>query len=469
LIYVNAARHRAAQLANMTITSSLFDPSALARSVPRYTSYPTAPHFSGEVGPETYARWLEELPGQAALSLYMHIPYCDDLCWFCACRTQGTKRYEPIARYLDCLEAEIALVAGHLGGAHPVTQVHWGGGSPTILRPEDILRLRATVLRYFPRAKDGEFAVEIDPRDMNPARLDALAEAGLTRASIGVQDFDERVQKAIGRRQGYEMTRDVIAGLRGHGISGVNVDILYGLPRQTRESLSRTIELVIGLRPDRIALFGYAHVPWMAKRQKMIDEAQLPGPDARRRQSMLAANMLTQAGYQAIGIDHFSLPGDSLARARDDGALRRNFQGYTVDPADALIGLGASAIGCLPQGYVQNDPVTATYQLRVEAGAKPTRRGHALTLDDQVRRDAIEQILCQFGLDIDALTARYGDFARPVQLQAAGVMEAAPDGVLTPWRGGFRIDPDWRHYSRLIAAEFDTYLPAQPARHSLAL
>lgn len=453
----------------MTRTSSPFDPSALARSVPRYTSYPTAPHFSAEIGPETYARWLDELPEDAALSLYLHIPFCDDLCWFCACRTQGTKRYEPVGRYLDRLEAEIAMVAGHLGGAHPVTQVHWGGGSPTILKPDDTLRLRGTVLRHFPRAREGEFAVEIDPRDMSLARLDALAEAGLTRASIGVQDFDERVQKAIGRQQGYEMTRDVIAGLRERGVTGVNVDILYGLPGQTRESLCRTIKQVIGLRPDRIALFGYAHVPWMAKRQKMIDESLLPHPDARRRQSALAAGMLTRAGYEAIGIDHFARPGDSLAKARDDGTLRRNFQGYTVDPADALIGFGASAIGCLPQGYVQNDATTSTYQLRVEAGVTATRRGHALTLDDQVRRDAIEQILCQFGLDIAALAARYGDFVQPVRDKAAGVMEAAPDGALTPWRGGFRIGPEWRHHARLIAAEFDTYLAAQPARHSLAV
>lgn len=453
----------------MVHSPSLFDPSALARSVPRYTSYPTAPHFSRDVGSDTYTRWLEALPGDAALSLYMHVPYCDDLCWFCACRTQGTKRYEPIVRYLDCLEAEIAMVAGHLGVANPVTQVHWGGGSPTILKPEDILRLRRTVLRHFPRAREGEFAVEIDPRDMNPERLDALAEAGLTRASIGVQDFDERVQKAIGRHQGYEMTRDVITGLRDRGISGVNVDILYGLPEQTRESLGRTIEQVIGLRPDRIALFGYAHVPWMAKRQKMINEANLPGPDARRRQSLLAAEMLIEAGYQAIGIDHFSLPGDSLAAARDDGSLRRNFQGYTVDPSDALIGFGASAIGCLPQGYVQNDAATATYQLRIEAARMATQRGHALTLDDQMRRDAIEQILCHFHLDVDALTARYGDFAQPIRFLAEEISQAAPDGALSPWRGGFRMDAAWRHHSRLVAAEFDAYLQAQPARHSLAL
>ncbi|GAF75605.1 unnamed protein product, partial [marine sediment metagenome] len=290
-----------------------------------------------------------------------------------------------------------------------------------------------------------------------------------TRASIGIQDFDVRVQKAIGRHQSYEMTRDVIAELRTRGVAGINVDILYGLPEQTRDSLSRTIGLVIGLRPDRVSLFGYAHVPWMAKRQKMIDESRLPGLDERRRQSKLAAEILVQEGYEAIGIDHFALPGDSLAKARDTGTLRRNFQGYTVDPADALIGFGTSAIGCLPQGYIQNDATTATYQLRVEAGGKATRRGYALTLDDQVRRDAIEQILCQFSLDIDELALRYGDFVKPVRGKVAGLMAAAPNGALTPWRGGFQVDPAWRHHARLIAAEFDSFLAAQPARHSLAV
>jgi len=469
LIYVNAARNHGAQHAGMTDTSSPFDPSALTRSVPRYTSYPTAPHFSTDFGPGTYTRWLDDLPEDAVLSVYMHIPFCSDLCWYCACRTQGTKRHEPVARYLDRLETETAMVAGHLRGNHPVTQVHWGGGSPSILTPEDILRLRSTTLEHFPGAGAGEFAVEIDPRDMTPARLDALIEAGLSRASIGVQDFDERVQKAIGRHQSYEMTRDVIAALRGGGVTGVNVDIVYGLPGQTSESLDRTIRRVIELAPDRIALFGYAHVPWMAKRQNMIDKSQLPGPDARRRQSVLAARMLTESGYQAIGIDHFALPDDRLAIAQGDGTLRRNFQGYTADPADALIGLGASAIGYLPQGYVQNVAATSVYQLHVEAGKMATQRGRALAPDDRVRRDAIEQILCQFGLDIDTLVERHGVAAEPVRAKVTDVMAAAPDGAVTPWRGGFRIDPEWRHHARLVAAEFDTYLLTQPARHSLAV
>ena len=315
------------------LPASPFDADALSRSVPRYTSYPTAPHFSGDFSPETYERWLGALQPDAAISLYLHIPFCDELCWFCACRTQGSKMYYPVTRYLAQIEREITRVAELTGGTQPVTQMHWGGGSPTVLAPGDIRRLRRHVREHFPGSADAEFAVEIDPRDMTPDRVAAFADTGLTRASIGVQDFDETVQAAIGRHQGYEMTRDVVASLRGIGVTGVNMDLLYGLPYQTEASVARTIEQVIDIGPDRIALFGYAHVPWMAKRQKMIDVGTLPGPEERQAQAARAAGMLAEAGYTAIGIDHFARPGDSLALARDDGTLRRNFQGYTVDPA----------------------------------------------------------------------------------------------------------------------------------------
>ena len=456
-------------LPNIIAPTSPFDADALSRAVPRYTSYPTAPHFDGDFSHDSYERWLGSLQRDAAISLYLHIPFCDELCWFCACRTQGSRMYYPVTRYLGWIEREITRVAALTGGTQAVTQVHWGGGSPTVLAPGDIRRLARHVAACFPAAKDGEFAVEIDPRDMTPARLDALADAGLTRASIGVQDFDPTVQKAIGRMQGYEMTRDVVAGLRGIGVTGINIDLLYGLPHQSEASLARTIEQVIDIEPDRIALFGYAHVPWMARRQKLIDEASLPGPSERQAQAALAARMLAEAGYTAIGIDHFARPGDSLAQARDDGSLTRNFQGYTTDQADALIGFGASAIGRLPQGYVQNDPVTATYQLRIEKDGLATRRGRAFSLDDRVRRAAIEEILCQFQLNLDRLADLYGDVASVLRPTVKELLADAPGGALTPWRGGFRIGRGWRSHARLIAAEFDSYFRNAPARHSLAV
>ena len=453
----------------MTQDPSPFGPEALTRNVPRYTSYPTAPHFSDAVDHSTYERWLGEMPDGAAISLYLHIPFCDQLCWFCACRTQGSQMYYPVTRYLERLEREIAHVADLVGGSRPVTQMHWGGGSPTVLNADDLRRLARFVRTHFPGAEDAQFAVEIDPRDMTPERLVAFADTGLTRASIGVQDFEPRVQEAIGRQQGFELTRDTVQGLREIGVDGINMDLLYGLPHQTEASLARTIRQVIEIAPDRIALFGYAHVPWMAKRQKLIEYAALPDPAARQAQAALAAELLVEAGYTPVGIDHFAKPGDSLARAREDGTLRRNFQGYTVDPAPALIGFGASAIGFLPQGYVQNEPSTAAYQLRVEARGLATRRGVALTLDDRIRRDAIEQILCHFRLDLDRLSAEFGDFAKPLRHVAAQIRAAAPEGALQPWRGGFCIDDAYRSRARLIAAEFDTYFQTQPARHSLAV
>lgn len=448
---------------------SPFEDVALGRAVPRYTSYPTAPHFEDRFAPADYARWLSELAQGTPVSLYLHVPFCDDLCWFCACRTQGSRRYAPVARYLDLLEAEIAMVAGHMDTDRPVSQVHWGGGSPTILRPDAMLHLHETVARHFPQIAGAEFAAEIDPRDITPQRLAALAAAGLTRASIGVQDFDPQVQHAIGRHQGHAMTRDVILGLRAYGIDSINIDFLYGLPHQTRDSLARTIEQVLALAPDRLALFGYAHVPWMAKRQKMIDATALPDPAERKAQAELAREMLVAAGYEAVGIDHFARPGDALAEAARKGTLRRNFQGYTVDRAEALIGFGASAIGSLPQGYVQNDPVTASYQVRVEAGQLPVRKGLALNLTDKVRRAAIEQILCGFCLDIDRLERVYGDFARQLRPVVARLMRLAPEGALMSWHGGFRLSERWTSHARLVAAEFDTYLDQAGARHSLAV
>jgi oxygen-independent coproporphyrinogen-3 oxidase len=469
LICVNAYWRHCGQCRRMTQQTSPFNADALTRSVPRYTSYPTAPHFSGEFAPETYEQWLGELRPDAAISLYLHIPFCDELCWFCACRTQGSRMYSPVSRYLELIEREIVRVAKLTGGRQTITQMHWGGGSPTVLTPDDIRRLRRHVQEHFPDSAKAEFAVEIDPRDMTPDRVTAFGDAGLTRASIGVQDFDKTVQAAIGRHQGYEMTRDIVAALRGIGVTGVNMDLLYGLPFQTEASLSRTIEQVTDIGPDRIALFGYAHVPWMAKRQKLIDTATLPGPEERQIQAAMAATMLAEAGYTAIGIDHFARPGDSLAMARDDGTLRRNFQGYTVDPAQALIAFGASAIGFLPQGYVQNDPSTAAYQLRIENGGLASRRGCTLSLDDRIRRDAIEEILTQFRLDLDRLTAIYGDFTEALRETVTGLLAAAPEGALEPWHGGFRIAEGWRNRTRLIAAEFDRYFQTQPARHSLAV
>ncbi|MEL7138004.1 MAG: oxygen-independent coproporphyrinogen III oxidase [Pseudomonadota bacterium] len=452
-------------------TQSPFSPAALERAVPRYTSYPTAPHFTADVGPATYRRWLGELAEGTRASLYLHIPFCQSLCWFCACRTQGTRRYDPVTRYLGFLEREIETVADALGGRLSMTQMHWGGGSPSILQGEDIIRLANILRRAFPTLSGADFDVELDPRDMDGEKLDALIEAGVTRLSIGVQDFAKPVQAAIGRVQPRELTEDLIVDARRRGIASINLDLVYGLPCQTIESLTQTIAGVLALKPDRIALFGYAHLPAISKRQSMIDPEVLPGSNARREMATLARHLLSEAGYLPIGIDHFARPGDTLADAARDGVLRRNFQGYSADEADTLIGLGASAIGHFPRGYVQNVASTAGYQRAIEEAGLATARGRVMSLEDQIRAAAIAEILCSFALDITALTARFGDMAASVVREADQLIAMAPKDALGPLdhAQGFEIRPQWHSHARLIAAHFDAYLMASSARHSLAV
>lgn len=325
-----------------------------AGPAPRYTSYPTAPHFHPAINGDVYAGWLRQLaPGQT-LSLYVHIPYCDRLCWFCGCNTKQTLKYAPLTTYLAALDHEIATVAGLIDPGCKVTALHLGGGSPTMLKPEDILALDSMLRSRFNFAEVAEISVEMDPNDLDAGRYDAFAAIGMTRASIGVQDFDEQVQKAINRDQSFEQTLRVVNEVRARGVRSVNCDVLYGLPHQTRKTVEKTIAQVLSLAPDRIALFGYAHVPWMKTHQKMIDETVLPNVTERFAQMNRGASQITAAGYTAIGIDHFALPADSLAVAAASGHMHRNFQGYTSDTASALIGLGASSIGQLPQGYVLN-------------------------------------------------------------------------------------------------------------------
>jgi oxygen-independent coproporphyrinogen-3 oxidase len=436
--------------------------------VPRYTSYPTAPHFHAGISAQTYARWLGEVADDATISLYLHIPYCDRLCWFCGCHTKHTLRYEPIAHYLEALHAEIDWVADQLGGRGVVTAIHLGGGSPTMLTADDMAILKARLAARFTIAPHAEISIEIDPNDLGEDRFDAMAAFGLTRASVGVQDFDERVQRAINRLQSFEQTRHVIDSVRARGVHSVNVDVLYGLPYQTLDSIEATIAQVLSLAPDRTALFGYAHVPWMKKHQQMIPDEALPDIHARFAQSQLAAGLLNAGGLQSIGFDHFARPTDSLALAAAAGRLRRNFQGYTDDRADMLIGLGASAIGQLPQGYVQNITPTGDYQKSVLAGGGATTRGFALTPADRLHGFAIEALLCRFALRRDEL--RQFGAAGETLFDAAGIIAATdPDGLTRADADCFSVTERGRPFVRAIAARFDTYLATGAARHSLAV
>ena len=443
--------------------------SRLSANVPRYTSYPTAPHFSADVQSETYRDWLGQVPADTSISLYVHVPFCDRLCWFCACATKQTRKYAPVKRYLDTLHLEIKTVAEELGHRGNVTALHLGGGSPTMLHPEDMIELSNRLKENFCFLPGAEISVEIDPNDMNSERYRALAEIGMTRASLGVQDFDENVQKAINRQQSFDQTRMVVEAVRSSGATSVNIDLLYGLPHQSIKSIEKTLDQVLILAPDRIALFGYAHVPWMKKHQTMIDESVLPGPLERFEQAGHAALRLTRSGYSRIGIDHFAKPDDGLTLAARQGAVRRNFQGYTTDMAGAIIGLGASAIGRLPQGYVQNMPATGGYERMISDNGLATVRGFELGDDDRVRAQIIERLMCDFCFSASALIGEFGPSAQPAIAQARLVCAREPDLLIEKYNGEFYVPAENRNFVRITASQFDSHLGHGAARHSSAV
>jgi oxygen-independent coproporphyrinogen-3 oxidase len=443
--------------------------SKYSAAVPRYTSYPTAPHFHEGVDAATYAGWLRLLNENNRLSLYIHIPYCDRLCWFCACHTKHTLKYEPIATYLTSLHREIATVAHHVSRNAKVTAVHFGGGSPTMVRPNDLIALMDCVRVNFTFTKDAEISVEMDPNDLDEERYDALAAIGMTRASLGVQDFDPKVQKTINRIQTFEQTKSVVENVRARGVRSVNCDILYGLPYQTLETLEETVRSIISLDPDRIALFGYAHVPWMKKHQSMIPDAALPDIAERYRQMTRAAQMLVTAGYDAIGIDHFAKPQDSLSLALKNETLHRNFQGYTDDTADALIGFGASSIGQLPQGYVQNMPATGEYERMADGEGLCVVRGIALSKDDRVRAFVIERIMCDFEVDLAELAQRFGADSAAAICEARAFAAKDTDGLVVLKGDVFALTDVGKPFARTVAATFDSYLSTGRGRHSVAV
>ncbi|WP_160008016.1 oxygen-independent coproporphyrinogen III oxidase [Rhizobium sp. 18055] len=435
--------------------------------VPRYTSYPTAPHFHEGVGETDYITWLGA-DSHGPLSLYLHIPFCDRLCFYCGCHTKQVRRYDPIATYLKALNSEIAQVATYLTAGRKVTAIHFGGGSPTIVSPADLRTLRATLDDNFQIAPGCEISVEIDPTHVDAERLGAWRDFGITRASVGVQDFAPVVQTAINRPQSFEQTSEVVEILRDLGVGSINLDIVYGLPHQTREMLLRTIDLSLSMTPDRIAMFGYAHVPWVKKHQSLIDTATLAGPIDRFAMARAGAETILGAGYEAIGIDHFAKPDDSMAVKLREGALRRNFQGYTTDGAEALIGLGASSIGRLPQGYVQNITATGLYCQSVSEGRLPIARGFALSDADRATASAIEDLMCHYAFSIAELRARFGDAADDVCSDALRESFNA-DGFVTFDGDTFAMTPMGRPFVRTIASRFDRYINQGQAKHSAAI
>jgi oxygen-independent coproporphyrinogen-3 oxidase len=437
--------------------------------LPRYTSYPTAPQFSNAIGHEAYGDWLASLPAGTSTSLYLHVPFCRSMCWYCGCHTTITQRDAPIVDYLEVLRREIGLVAERLTGPLPVRHVHFGGGTPTIMEPSELLSLMILMRQRFSLGEGTEIAVEIDPRTLTRKMTSALGEAGVTRASLGVQSFDPVVQRAINRIQSFEQTARATEGLRAAGVRGVNFDLIYGLPHQTVESCIETVRQSIALRPERFSVFGYAHVPSFKKHQRKIDEAALPDGAARYEQAEAIAEALVNAGYRRIGLDHYALLDDSMVQAQVDGVLHRNFQGYTTDPSDVLIGFGASAIGRLTQGYAQNEVVLGRYAECISRGELATAKGYALTADDRLRADLIERVMCDFKVDVAEVCGRHGTAPESILKTIPRLQMLEKDGIIRFEGSVLSVSDESRFLVRSVASAFDAYLGQSGRTHSRAV
>ncbi len=435
--------------------------------VPRYTSYPTSPHFKNDVKPKDFSDWIEAIPENSDISLYLHVPFCRRLCWFCACRTQGTASGEPVTAYVETLKDELSLLKRHLPRGVRLSRLHWGGGTPTLLSPDHMRDLSQTVREVADFSDNYEFSVEIDPNEIDAARLDVLFENGMNRASIGVQDFDPDIQKTIGREQSFDTTKRAVDMIRDRGIQSLNADILYGLPDQTRSKIVDSVQKLLSLSPDRVALYGYAHVPWMAKRQQMIPSDALPRPDERLDLFETARKLFVWDNYDEIGIDHFATKEDGLSVAARNGTLRRNFQGYTDDTSDVLVGLGASSISKFPQGYAQNAPATSAYTKAIRAHEFSTARGHSFTDDDKLRARMIEMLMCDFRVDTEELVRDY-DTTKSELRAIFDRTNSEFEGLLEVDASGLHVPPKARPLTRIIARSFDAY-DLSSAGHSSAI
>jgi len=446
----------------------------LDRPVPRYTSYPTAPHFQPLEDEQLYPQMLSRLPERSRLSLYLHVPFCPKMCWYCGCHTKITQRYGPVEDYAHLMIREIEILADALGDkGQRISHIHFGGGSPGMLRARDFDLVMSRIRKSFTIEETAEIAIEIDPRELTEGRVQAYADNGVNRISLGVQDFNDNVLEAVNRPQPFELSEKAVALFRGRGVDRVNMDLLYGLPHQTPETMKATIEKVIALDPDRVALFGYAHVPWMKKHMRLIDEGALPDKTMRFDLFESGALALEQAGYFPVGIDHFAKGNDPLVQAAKEGRLRRNFQGYTDDAADALIGVGASSIGFLPGGYVQNAVDMPLYREQILASKLTAAKYCPISAEDALRADVIERLMCDFGVDVGGLCARHGFEQEHLDVEIA---------ALEPYKGldfvqmegrVLTMNPKARMMVRIVASVFDAYIPNAdtpvPQRHSKAI
>lgn len=433
--------------------------------VPRYTSYPTAPHFQ-PVGEKDYLSALAAIDAAKDISLYVHVPFCREMCWYCGCHTTATRKYAPVEDYLSLLLREIAMVAEKLPGRLRVSHLHFGGGSPTMLQPEDFRRITDRLRRHFDFSASVEIAVEADPRGLTHDKAEAYAACGVNRMSFGIQDFAPEVQAAINRRQSFATVEKAVSLCRDFGIDHINFDLMYGLPKQTLAHVEDTVAKSLALSPGRIALFGYAHVPWMKKHMRLIHDSDLPGAGARIDQFSRAEQMLVHAGMSPVGLDHFAAPGDSMHRARDARALSRNFQGYTTDRAETLLGFGTSSIGRTAQGFFQNVANTTEYGAAILGMRLPVSRGCLTSAEDRLRADIISDLMCYLRADTGAILQRHGYPAGALDAPLSGLSDLIEDGLVDLQGGVIGVNAAARQIVRVVAARFDAYFTAQVRRHA---
>jgi oxygen-independent coproporphyrinogen-3 oxidase len=432
---------------------------------PRYTSYPTAPHFSEDFPLQDYLALRErERDSTAPLSLYVHVPFCHNICYYCACNKVVTRKPGVAGEYLDHLEREIALQSALIGGRRPVTQMHWGGGTPTYLDSGELTRLMHALARHFHLldSPDREYAIEIDPRTVDRQAIALLRGLGFNRLSLGIQDFDDRVQRAINRVQSFESVASLMQCARDHDFQSISVDLIYGLPYQDVDSMRSTLDKVLALKPDRIACYNYAHLPERFKPQRSIDRLTLPTPDAKLRLADHITTTRDSAGYCHIGMDHYVLPHDELALAQEDGRLQRNFQGYSLQLADDLLGLGVSAISQIGDFYLQNARELPDYYAALDAQQLPLARGYRMHSEDRLRQEVIMGLACNLQVRKADIAARYGvDFDRHFAPALAALAPLAEDGLVTLGEDSLQVAPAGRPFLRNICMPFDAYLESQ--------
>jgi len=447
--------------------SLVFDAALIAKydqSGPRYTSYPTAVQFHNGFGSEEYQRVaLESNTTERPISLYFHLPFCDTVCFYCACNKVVTKDRSRAAAYLDRVHRELELQSTLFDNSREVTQLHWGGGTPTFISHEEMRGLMEATRRHFRLAPDdkGEYSVELDPREALGDTVKLLRELGFNRASLGVQDFDPKVQKAVNRLQSEEMTVSVMQAARAEGFRSISLDLIYGLPFQTVESFGATLDRIIETAPDRLSVFNYAHLPDLFKPQRRINADELPPPQVKLDILQMTIERLTEAGYVYIGMDHFARPDDELARAQREGTLYRNFQGYSTHAECDLVGIGITSIGMVGPAYAQNVRTLEEYYPRIDSGELAIFRGVALNRDDLIRRDVITQLICHFELDFAAVE-RTWDLSFPAYFseELAKLRDMAEDGLVEMDAAGIRVRPAGRLLIRNICMVFDAYLRA---------